>query len=415
MGCANDNAMWLTRVRNQTQCKGAFQCNGQEVICSLADRHLLNGRAYCSCKCAVPPPLLFRPSGESLSDAPPETAPAAVSSPQSHCRVWREYHRSAWESWWLSNVPSMLDSHVSWRCGCSAVLQQRSALNEWMNLYRRRHNSVHEATPSRCAAITWDPQVFSYHSVVQSCGGVKRELARVPIEPLVGFLRHPEFMRGVCNDPRSWFAITDAKCLFPLRRCELAPFLAPSIGHADAQPRAQRHYLFDLGAGLYHSSNLGGGSIKFMTTNYAKLGIRFDRILVWEATQHAPERVYADMPPDVVDVISYFNVPVNVTVGAKHNPLRILKALVRPVDFVVLKLDIDPDCRIEEALIAQILDDDAISSRIDELYYEHHTHLTPMTNKGWMKSLSTTNQTLADSYRLFHALRERGVRAHSWV
>ena len=101
--------------------------------------------------------------------------------------------------------------------------------------------------------------------------------------------------------------------------------------------------------------------------------------------------------------------------AAKHNPLRILLKIAKPSDFVVLKLDIDPDCRIEEALIAQILGDQRLLDRIDELYYEHHVHLSPMSMKGWKLSLTTTTQTLPDSIRLFHKLRAAGVRAHSWV
>ena len=47
---------------------------------------------------------------------------------------------------------------------------------------------------------------------------------------------------------------------------------------------------------------------------------------------------------------------------------------------------------LEESLIGQILRDDATAALIDELYYEHHVHQSPMVAKGWGQisaSLST--------------------------
>ena len=49
----------------------------------------------------------------------------------------------------------------------------------------------------------------------------------------------------------------------------------------------------------------------------------------------------AGMPLEVKGILSYFNVPVDPSPSAEHNPLRTLKALTRPQDFVVLKIDID--------------------------------------------------------------------------
>ena len=57
-------------------------------------------------------------------------------------------------------------------------------------------------------------------------------------------------------------------------------------------------------------------------------------------------------------------------------------------------------------------------ARIDELYYEHHVIHSPMYKMWWNSRLggdNRPNETLVDSYELFSALREKGVRAHAWV
>ena len=109
----------------------------------------------------------------------------------------------------------------------------------------------------------------------------------------------------------------------------------------------------------------------------------------------------------------YFNVPVETAQDAKANPLRALKSLGSVDDFIVVKVDIDTPS-IEEPLIAQILDDEGLSELIDELYFEHHVLLSPM-RKWWATGLNDTGCAVQDSYALFHALRQRGIRAHSWV
>ena len=212
--------------------------------------------------------------------------------------------------------------------------------------------------------------------------------------------------------------IVDSSYVFPLWQCEKFYFALPQHTHlqhsGDSTRRAStRNLLFDLGAGVYTS-----GSLKFMVDEYGRRGIRFDRILAWEATEHTARSTYEPMPASSFDIMSYHNVPVNTTVGDKYNPIRTLRAIARPEDFVVLKLDIDPDNRIEEALMAQLLEGEALglmATLVDEFYYEHHTHLTPMSEMGWRSSLKLTSALIQDSYTLFHRLREMGVRAHSWI
>ena len=57
---------------------------------------------------------------------------------------------------------------------------------------------------------------------------------------------------------------------------------------------------------------------------------------------------------------------------------------------------------------------------VDDFYYEHHVVGNPMMDHGWgdavaRQGMPMPTQTLRQSYELFGTLRERGVRAHSWV
>ena len=66
------------------------------------------------------------------------------------------------------------------------------------------------------------------------------------------------------------------------------------------------------------------------------------------------------------------------------------------------------------AVLAQLLEDTALSALIDEFYFEHHVVSSPMFYEGWNRGPRLT-RTLADSYTAFTKLRELGIRAHSWV
>jgi hypothetical protein len=63
-------------------------------------------------------------------------------------------------------------------------------------------------------------------------------------------------------------------------------------------------------------------------------------------------------------------------------------------------------------LIAQILKYPEVSELIDELFFEHHINMDHMVS-FWATGHTTVFQS--DSMKLFRGMRERGIRAHSWV
>ena len=106
---------------------------------------------------------------------------------------------------------------------------------------------------------------------------------------------------------------------------------------------------------------------------------------------------------------------------------------MRAVDYVVVKLDVD-NSEVELALVHQLLN---MSTRgrsplVDEIFWEHHVWGSPMAcpemwgskaPSGWAymdypsreAKMKSPDASLKGSYRLFRQLREKGIRAHSWV
>jgi hypothetical protein len=92
--------------------------------------------------------------------------------------------------------------------------------------------------------------------------------------------------------------------------------------------------------------------------------------------------------------------------------VRILKSIAQQGDFVVFKLDID-NFAAENAILSNLVSDPAAASLVDEFFLEYHVNFQPMLTY-WADTVDP-NKSLADAFRLFHSLRMKGWRAHSWV
>ncbi len=313
---------------------------------------------------------------------------------------FRKYRPGAWEAEWRSTFARRVrhDDPRNWTRGCALMASETAAIKAWLDFARLRRPPYRmgNSPPEPAEEAT---EVLSSHAIVDACTG--RTTSFEPIEPLVGFLRHPEAHCPQFPGSKNWVTKVISK-----------DYLIPAW-HAEAWPRGRtRALFFDLGASLYHTGN-GGASMSWFVNAYRVRGIQFDRLFAWEAKQHTDATIYATMPAPIVDRVSYYNLPANATPGAKHNPWRTLRAVATPADFVVVKIDID-NTPVEEALLEQLLADRALSGLVDELYFEHHVLNTPMWHYGW-KAGTVTTHTLVHSYELFSKLRELGIRAHSWV
>jgi hypothetical protein len=93
--------------------------------------------------------------------------------------------------------------------------------------------------------------------------------------------------------------------------------------------------------------------------------------------------------------------------------VRILKSIAQQGYFVAFKLDID-NFAAENAILSNLVSDPAAALLVDEFFLEYHVNFQPMIERGWGNTVDP-NKSLADAFKLFYSLRQKGWRAHSWV
>ena len=295
------------------------------------------------------------------------------------------YHPSDTEASWLKAISNVKSDERSWNEGCHKVRAEESELREMISGIQRLAGAEKEEISKRH---------LSSHEV-ENCAGVKR---RVYLEPLVSFLRHP---LALCAENDDVDVLDKSYLLVP--RVE-------EVTHADSYK-----WLFDAGASTYNTG-AGGASQSWFVETYRARGIEFDRIIGWEAARTDPKTQWGDIPADIKRKTSWYNIPASATVGHADNPLTFIKALTKPEDFVVFKLDIDTP-EVEVSLVQQLMNDTELHTLIDEFYFEHHVKGSPMQWHGWgdLRRHETPLNDIQDSYEVFYYLREKGIRAHSWV
>ncbi|KAJ8612234.1 hypothetical protein CTAYLR_002944 [Chrysophaeum taylorii] len=299
------------------------------------------------------------------------------------------YRPSPWEREWVEAIGDRESDDLEWLPGCEAMRRDEPKARRWLDW---------AAAPSGADAPT---DVFSSWTRGDFTVGI--------IEPLVGHLRHPFF--HCVGDKRDTFDLMFSK-----------DYLILATARA-VRPGASK-FFFDAGASNAYD-NCWWGCTKWFVDAYRARGIDFDRILLWEATPADPKAYWASVPPDVKPKLQYFNVPLNS--APPDNLWHHLRALAKPDDFVVVKLDID-NYDIEVALVRTLLASPDLLALVDEFFWEHHVNGSPLRrtrvsfldshNIGWHHQVpqqSAPDGHLRDSYRFFSQLRAHGIRAHAWV
>ena len=255
-----------------------------------------------------------------------------------------------------------------------------------------------------------DDAVFSSFISTHDCNGdiVKK---KTWIEPLSHGLRHP---RALCGGGAG---LVDRDYLLLANRND---FLNPATSRHELRggcaKRSCQNIYIDLGASTWNSG-LGGPSQSWFYTIYDRHGLDFDRLLLWEARPTPAEEIFSGLPQHLWHKYQYFNWPASSNSSDPSSPLNILKKIAQTGDFVVLKLDIDTP-EVEMVILRELMNDPDLLELVDEFFFEYHVLFKPM-NMDWFGSENPsprpTSDTLADSYKVFRTLREKGVRAHSWV
>lgn len=329
---------------------------------------------------------------EQLRLLEPHEAAAAAAAAACGPRFLR-YEASPLEADWVANVARYQDDV------CGHFARQRAQGEAWVSAV------------AAAGAREFSPEIFSFHVFGgDPCAAAAAEgkEERFPIEPLAGLTRHPFMcLRGVD------YILDKGYLLIPPRLPgQLSTTTAAGLVKAKA-------YYFDLGASYYDAGD-GGASQAWLIGAYEARGVRFDGVYCWEAQKLDAAKVWGAIPAHIRPVYHWFNAPANPELGHADNPLRLLRAVARPEDYVVLKIDID-NTPVEEAFVQQILSasteeeedgEPLLTALIDAFYFEHHVNVGPM-NPSW--KTHNAPQRLADTYDIFTRLRMKGVAAHPWV
>jgi hypothetical protein len=219
------------------------------------------------------------------------------------------------------------------------------------------------------------------------------------IEPLVGILRHPgNFLQNNLSEykGRKDYMLVDKWALHNL--------------HTRYRRVDKTSHFFDLGASTY-TAGAGGSSQNWFVGLGDCLCIPFDFFRMWEMTPLHPHHFWKRVPGRLHSNYMWYNYGLSAEPGNYSNPLNHLLAKVRYEDPVVVKVDFDTPA-LEIKLIETVMSTPDVYRRIDELFFEHHVDM-PLIKVPWRTYNTTCQfQCTAD---VFLTLRQRGIRAHSWI
>eukprot|EP00906_Rhabdomonas_costata_P023798 RCo034277 len=304
--------------------------------------------------------------------------------PEPCTRHFVRYIPSVWEQHWVAHAKLY---QADFGQACAEIEARTGRTAAWLKFVSQRAQAG-ASTAAKTDVPSHADEVLSLFVHLDNCTGTH---VVSPIEPLVGFLRHPflHCKRGPLHvDDKSYLVI-------------------PAVSEVDPGQRL----FFDAGAGTYAMGD-GGPSQQWFAETFSRMGLRPDRYFAWEASVIPSLEIWADVPAWLRPRMSYYNIPISPAPRSPDNILNFIRAVSVPQDFVVFKLDVD-NSTVENAIIEQLLEDPYLHTLVDELYWEHHTGMTPMREYGWGDGWG--NHTMASSYALFSRLRRAGIRAHSWV
>jgi hypothetical protein len=197
--------------------------------------------------------------------------------------VSKHYIPSAVELEWSRNINAWQQQESAY---CAMVKQYAAEFTELMDRIKSNRTLPSSHPHNRIA-----DRLFSMFSYSHQCGSNIVRYTTL-IEPLVAALRHPLALCALDKSlERQRLLSRDFIILEPgygLQQ-ELQPHMAMG------RPKA---ILFDLGASTF-LKGWGGASQKVMLESYAAKGIKFDRILLWEAGKVDPKELYRDLPPEL--------------------------------------------------------------------------------------------------------------------
>ena len=332
-----------------------------------------------------------------------QTSQAMV--PTKHLKPTRPlYHSSSWEQLWINNIETWQNGKI-----CDALAQQQPQLKAFMNAtcsartdtaWCLLKDSVHKLwfnTKNGTLSKTKPPTIHHVDPVTKVHPMDADIFSRFEwpdgrvefIEPLVSHLRHPMMH---CGDGDA--LLVDRSYLIP-----------------PPNAIAKNAYYFDAGASSW-SKGKGGPSLSYFTEVWGRHGIHFDHIEGWEGST-TPTDFYKTVPTEYRARTHFHQQWIASSSNKDPFVPTVIRQTTNKEDYVLFKLDID-NGPVETGTVDHLLSDDNDDlDWIDEFVWEHHVDNYIM--RRWWKGSWDKSLSIADSYQYFLRLRQKGVRAHSWV
>jgi len=306
------------------------------------------------------------------------------------------------------------------------VTSPESVSNATTWLGRVKEHMKSELVPDETSA---DREFLSRFEFIETCDGKIARKWTEWIEPLTVTARHP-FGFGNCRPahakysesksprkPRSdvdYVLLQSGKQLVKQEKSAARSGVGKGKvkGKGDLlSKRPMKHFMLDAGTSTFDSS------LYWFTCAFSQRKVAFNDVFGWEMTLLNPAEYWAKVPPKWLPYWHFYNSPISADESQAQSPVRLLKSMATPDDFVAFKLDIDhPDT--ENPVAMSLLHDTAFSSLVDEFFFELHFRCEVMTSCGWGKqvpeSLAGLKLERADVLKYFKRLRELGIRAHIW-
>ena len=315
------------------------------------------------------------------------------------------YEASPLEKAWSENVKSWASANRTESEFCSQLSKNMSEINRISDLVSHMMTASTSNDPVSRHQPSQPPHdqrsLLSHFHHKMDCGILGERTASTSIEPLIGSLRHPAFP---CPNHDK---LPDKSYLLLASSQEKPHNVFESSSASSGPPRV---IIFDLGASTY-SAGLGGASQQWFVDTLKSRGFDVDEYYGWEVTQMSDKDILDPVPKELWPHYHYFNIPAPTGIDDLANPLNMLKAVSKPSDYVLLKLDIDNSI-VEMEFVRQLLNSTELHSLVDEFFFEHHVNFQPM-NGYW--GTQNEPEELPDSYEIFGSLRNVGIRAHGWV
>jgi hypothetical protein len=319
---------------------------------------------------------------------------------------FRNYTPSNWETYWFSNIEKFQYEVCS-------ILARPDQVNQTIDVLLRIISLQKSIFDKDSKTISIDNHLSKMH-YHQICRNEEHDAVQL-IEPLIGLIRDPLTMCPTISSVPSNLYLHGESALQSKRFLLLAPSSPFEIDRpvsSDMYPippwlysPGSQKILIDIGSSYFKSRNGNTDEIgtKWFYDYFKARSIQFDRIIAYEYQQLDPRRVWDELPPDVFPFYTFINVGVDAEMG-RYNPWKMLEAIAKPGDYVVLKLDIDKP-PLESALMKQLLEtNNTARDLIDELFFEKHVS----------NDRNSKEDKLKDSYELFTTLRKSGIRMHGW-